>query len=109
MTIARDILHVASPKMRPPWVGRTKPMTRDETLVLVTAALADRPLRYRDVVHVLGGEPWSKMKSLRDQGALEHLGYDRWLITEKGRIAAALAMAKDPDLAAAMEPEKTEP
>jgi len=98
----RDVLHVASPHMRPPWSGRSRPLTRDETLILVLAARADRPLRYRDVYHVVGGEPWSKLNSLKVEGALTHLGYDRWEITEKGRIAAALALTKDPELAKAV-------
>jgi hypothetical protein len=92
----RDILHVASPSMRPPWSKpQHKPLHRDEISILLLAARADRPLRYRDVVHVLGGEPWSRLNSLKMQGGLDHLGYDRWVITEKGRIAAALAMHKD--------------
>ncbi len=98
----RDILDVASPHLRPPWSGRTKPLTDNEARVLALAARADRPLRYRDVVHVLGGEPWALLNSLKQQGGLAHLGYDRWEITEKGRIAAALALAKDPELARAV-------
>lgn len=94
----RDILHVATPSMRPHWAGRTKPMTRDETAALMLALAADgQPLRYRTVQNALGGEPWGILNSLKIQGALRHAGYNDWRITEKGRIAAALAMHKDPE------------
>lgn len=105
--IVRDILDVATPSMRPPWRGVPhKPMTRDETLVLMLALAEDgEPLRYRTVQGTLGGEPWRILRGLADQGALRHAGYNDWRITEKGRIAAALAMAKDPELAAAFAPD----
>lgn len=88
--IDRDILDVATPSMRPKWIGRTKPMTADETAVLLMAVNAD-PLRYRDVYDLYGERAWSLLKALKAQGAIDHPGYNRWQITEKGRIAAALA------------------
>lgn len=98
----RDVLHVASPAMRPPWSGRSRPLTRDETLILVLAATGTGRLLYRDVCAVIGGEPWGKLNALKNEGALAHHGYNRWEITEKGRLAAALALIKDPELAEAI-------
>lgn len=77
-------------------------MTNNETIVLLLALKADGRLRYRTVYQAMRGErAWSILSNLRSQGALEHRGYDHWQITEKGRIAAALLMAKNPRLAAA--------
>lgn len=98
----RDVLHVASPGMHPPWSGRPRLLTRDETLILVLAATGTGRLAYRDVCAVIGGEPWSKLNSLKNAGALAHHRYNHWEITEKGRIAAALALTKDPKLAEAV-------
>lgn len=105
--MSRDILDVATPSMRPPWRRAPhKPMTRDETVVLMLALAEDgQPLRYRTVRDAIGGEPWNVLNSLKAQGALDHPRYNDWRITEKGRIAAALAMHKDPQLAAAFAPK----
>jgi hypothetical protein len=74
-------------------------MTANETFVLMMA-LADGPLRYRDVYAAVRGErAWAILNSLHKAGALEHPAYNHWQITEKGRIAAALAMHKDAKLA----------
>lgn len=110
--IARDILHVASPSMRPPWSGpQHKPMTKDEICVLMLALAEDgHPLRYKAVFAIMGERCLNILNNLKRQGAVDHAGYNDWRITEKGRIAAALAMAKDPELAAAFateEPKKT--
>lgn len=74
-------------------------MTISETVVLLMALKVDGPLRYREVYKVKHESAWAILNSLRNQGALEHPAYDRWQITEKGRIAAALAMAKNRALA----------
>lgn len=86
-------------------------MTVNETFVLMLALIADGRLRYRDVTQAMprGYEPWRILDSLKNDGALEHLGYDHWQITEKGRIAIALAMHKDPALAYAFDTEKSRP
>lgn len=73
------------------------PLTRDQCRLLATASAVES-FRYRDACDLLGGEPWHILNTLRLVGAIEHPAYDRWVITEKGRIAVALAMAKDPEL-----------
>jgi hypothetical protein len=94
--IARDILDVATPSMRVEWVGRTKPMTTDETAALMLALAEDgQPLRYKAVYALMGERCLKVLNSLKDHGALVHAGYNDWRITEKGRIAAALAVHKD--------------
>ncbi len=81
-------------------------MTNNETIVLLLALKVDGPLRYATVYHAMGGErAWSILRRLRHAGALDHPGYNHWQITEKGRIAAALAMAKNSRLAAAFASE----
>lgn len=77
-------------------------MTANQTFVLMLALQADGPLRYQTVYDAVKGErAWSILNSLKQAGALEHPAYNHWQITEKGRIAAALAMAKDQKLALA--------
>lgn len=77
-------------------------MTMNETFVLMLALAAGDRLRYRDVYAAVRGErAWAILDSLRKAGVLDHPSYDHWRITEKGRIAAALAMHKDSKLAAA--------
>lgn len=77
-------------------------MSDNETIVLLLALKADGPLRYADVFKAMRGErAWSILNSLKGQGALDHPAYNHWQITEKGRIAAALAMSKNPRLAEA--------
>lgn len=103
----RDILDVASPRMRPPWSPQPgKPMTGDETAVLMLALRPSAKL-YKAAFRVFGERAYYVLKSLERQGAIEHVGYNDWRITEKGRIAAALAMAKDPELAAVFAEEPT--
>lgn len=80
-------------------------MTTNETFVLMLALNAGHRLRYRDVTSAMPGEPWRLLNNLRKQGVLAHLRYDHWQITEKGRLAAAMAMHKDPKLARAFSLE----
>lgn len=103
----RDILDVATSSMRPRWVGRTKPMTDDEICVLMLALAEDgQPLRYKTVYGIFRERGLNILNRLKAQGALDHPRYNDWRITERGRIAAALALHKNPALAAALEPEK---
>jgi len=75
-------------------------VTDSETLVLMLALQNDPHLRYRTVYTTVRSEAaWSILNRLREQGAVEHVGYDHWRITERGRIAIGLAMAKDSKLA----------
>ena len=75
-------------------------MTTNETFVLMLALIANDRLQYRTVYDAVHGEQaWTILNKLRKQGALEHVRYDHWKITEKGRIAIALAMTKDKRLA----------
>jgi hypothetical protein len=77
-------------------------MTKNETIVLLLALKVNGRLRYRAVYYAMGGErAWSILNGLRNAGALDHPAYDHWEITEKGRIAAALLLAKDARLAEA--------
>lgn len=82
-------------------------MTANETVVLMLALQADpHPLRYSVAYRAVRGErAQALMNTLRKKGALEHPRYDNWYLTEKGRIAAALARAKDPKLVAAFPVE----
>lgn len=84
-------------------------MTVNETFVLMLALQADDRLQIGAVASAMHGtadNAWPVLNSLRRQGAIEHVRYDHWRITEKGRIAAALAMHQDPKLASAFEPER---
>ena len=75
-------------------------MTTNETFVLMLALIADQRLRYRTVYKAVHGEQaWSILNKLHKQCAIDHVRYDYWQITEKGRIAIALAMSKDKGLA----------
>lgn len=76
-------------------------MTDDQVIVLLMALTAiNGVLRYREVYVAVYGERASRiLKELFTAGVLDHPGYNDWRITEKGRIAAALLMHKDPSLA----------
>lgn len=76
-------------------------MTQDETITLLMALVAERPLQSRDIANGLGcsiEHAYYVANSLRNAGALAKPRYGHWSITEKGRIASALAMHKDPSL-----------
>lgn len=91
----RDVLDVATPRLRPAWRGRTKPLTGTELQILRMAIESD-PLPYQKIYELVGGErAWTLLNGLKKQGALDHPGYNRWRITEKGRIALALAQTQD--------------
>lgn len=84
-------------------------MNTNETFVLLLALKADGPLRYREVYAAVHGErAWSILNALHKAGALDHPAYNHWQITEKGRIAAALAMSKDSKLADAFAREASQ-
>lgn len=90
----RDILDVATPSLRPRWVNRTKPMTADDVEVL-RLALQHSPLRWGTVFAALGERrATAALKRLKDAGGLDHVAYNHYRITEKGRIAIALINAK---------------
>lgn len=79
-------------------------MTPDESLTLMMALVADGPLRSRDIARGLYCTPTRALRianSLLATQALSHPRYNHWVITEKGRIACALLMVKDPSLHAA--------
>jgi len=73
-------------------------LTDVETIILMTLLQADGSASYRDIVGAFPriSEPWYAINKLRSAGAISHPRYGIWEITEKGRIAAALARAKDP-------------
>jgi Mn-dependent DtxR family transcriptional regulator len=91
----RDILNVATPSMRPLWVGRTKPLTADEVEVLRLALRDDPHLRWT-TVHARLGErrATAALRKLKDAGGIHHVTYNHYRITEKGRIGLALVSAK---------------
>ncbi len=67
-------------------------MTADEITVLRLALTDGGRLRYRTVYDAMQGERgYYVLNRLERQGAMEHHAYDDWRITEKGRIAIALA------------------
>jgi hypothetical protein len=77
-------------------------LTVNETFVLMLALKAGSgPLRYQVVYEAVGERAWTILNKLRRHGAIKHLRYNQWKITEKGLVAAALAMRKDPKLAEA--------
>ena len=79
-------------------------MTADETLTLMMALTARRPLESRQIAQGLDTSvehAYYVANGLKRLGALEKPRYGHWTITEKGRIACALAMHKDPSLVAA--------
>lgn len=79
-------------------------INKNETMILLMALKADQRLRWRHAYMALRGEhAWAVLNRLRSAGAIEHVGYDHWRITEKGRIAAALVMSKNPALAQAFD------
>lgn len=76
-------------------------MTDDETLTLMMALVSKSPLKSREIAQGLDSDvahAYYVASGLRRQGALEKPRYGHWTITEKGRIACALAMHKDPSL-----------
>lgn len=77
-------------------------MTADETLILMMALICDKhPLTTRDIVlglDVRADRAYYVASRLRQQGVLTKPRFGEWAITEKGRIACALAMHKDPSL-----------
>lgn len=77
------------------------PLTYDETLTLMMALVAERPLESREIARGLDSgvdRAYYVANGLKAAGALEKPRYGQWAITEKGRIACALAMCKLPDL-----------
>lgn len=92
----RDILNVATPSMRPRWVGRTKPMTRDEAGILRLAIRSGGETTWKAVFSVLGeSRATAALSKLKKAGGLDHPRYGTYQITEKGRIAIALVNAKE--------------
>lgn len=79
-------------------------MTEDETLTLMMALTSEKPLRLREIALSLectSDHARYLTDSLRSAGVLTKPRYGEVAITEKGRIACALAMVKDPSLRAA--------
>lgn len=93
--VIRDILHVASPGMRPIWIDRERWLKPDDIVVLRLALEAGDWLRWNTVYRALGERrATAALNRLKIGGALNHPGYNRYIITEKGKIALALAIAK---------------
>lgn len=95
----RDILDVATPSMRPRWVGRTKPLTADEIAVLRLALQTHGgdDLTWKAVYELLGERrATAALTKLKYAGGIDHTRYGHYAITEKGRIAVALINAKEP-------------
>lgn len=91
----RDILDVATPSMRPPWSGRTRPLTHDEVVVLRLAIQLEGEVQWKAVYALLGErKATAALTKLKKSGGIIHPRYGRYEITEKGRIAAALHAAR---------------
>jgi len=90
-------------------------VTDDETLTLLMVALSPAPVGCGVIGQGLADRPLGMpglrrlgrraAQNLADQGALEQLAAPsgarqtgRWVATEKGKIAAALVIGKNPDL-----------
>jgi hypothetical protein len=73
----------------------------DETLTLMMALTAEHPLETREIAQGLDcsrEHAYYVAHGLRTAGALVKPRYGCWAITEKGRIACAMAMYHAPDL-----------
>ncbi len=94
--IQRDVLHVASRGMAPIWIKRETLLRADDIIVLQLALEAGDWLRWKTVYRALGESRASQtLARLKTAGALQHPGYNRYIITEKGRIALAIAKVKE--------------
>lgn len=92
----RDVLHVATPSMAPIWINREVLLKPDDVTVLELALAAGDWLRWNTVYRAVGERrATATLSRLKAHGALQHPGYNRYIITEKGRIALALAKAKE--------------
>jgi Mn-dependent DtxR family transcriptional regulator len=79
-------------------------VTSDETLTLMVALVAERTIHTKEVARALDckmDHARYVVASLHQDGALYKPRHGYWTITEKGRIACALAMYKDQGLHAA--------
>jgi Mn-dependent DtxR family transcriptional regulator len=74
-------------------------MTENQTTILMLALQNSGRLHYRAAYDIMGENAWAVLNTLKLAGAVDHPGYDDWRLTERGRIAAALAMHKDRNLA----------
>ena len=82
--------------MAPIWINRERLLRADDITVLELAVQHHDWLRYRHVYRALGERrATASLARLKTAGALQHPGYNRYIITEKGRIALALAKAKE--------------
>lgn len=91
----RDILDVATPSMRPLWVGRTKPLTPDEILILHHCVYGMGSIAWKDAYARLGERrATAALTKLKHGGGIDHVRYGHYEITEKGRIAFSLVNAK---------------
>jgi len=85
-------------------------VTDDETLTLMMALTSPGPLTSAELAQGLGcsrERAYYIANRLVHAGALAKPRYGQWAITEKGRIACALAMYKDQALRAAFfDPEE---
>jgi hypothetical protein len=65
-------------------------LTLREARVLAMAAETEGPLLTKRVTAGLGKtRAWFVLNRLRKRKAMEHLSYQRWLITDEGRAALA--------------------
>jgi hypothetical protein len=79
-------------------------MTTDETLTLMMALISQTPIGSREIAQGLDCSLMSAHKiacDLKVAGGLQAVRNGVWRISEKGRIACALSMHKDPSLCAA--------
>lgn len=91
----RDVLHVASRGMAPIWIDRERWLKPDDVVVLRLALEAGDWLRWNTVYRALGERrATAALARLKIGGALNHPGYNRYVITEKGRLAYAFAILK---------------
>jgi len=88
---------------------QTTSLTDDETLTLMMALTSSCVLTSKQIAQGLDCDVrkvWQIANRLTEAGALTKPRYGQWAITEKGRIACALALYKDPSLQAAFFDEE---
>ena len=92
--IDRDVLWVATPSLRPFWIGRTKPINASEIWFLRLIVL-EGTLSWKVAFQNMGESKASTaINSLQKAGAIRRIRYGLYEITEKGRIAIALVNAR---------------
>lgn len=93
-----EIVHKDENQRRKVERRRSDVMTDTDKAILTMAVARDGNLGFADVYGGLGIDPdsaWRHLDRLRNLGALVHVRYNLWTITDSGRVAAAIGTAKE--------------